>query len=142
MRRACRVLVLRPGDERLNFNEHGARALHARRHDRACDSDGALLQEHLRRVRDGHKPRARHLEDAKLVRRAEAVFRRAHDAVVVMPLALEVEHRVNDVFERLRACDRAFLRHVADEEHRYRVVLREHKELPRDLSHLRDRAGR
>ena len=49
------------------------------------------------------RPGARHLEDAQLRDRAEAVLHRAHDAVVLALLALEVEDRVHDVLERLRA---------------------------------------
>ena len=52
---------------------------------------------------DGLQAGARHLEDADLGDRAEAVLDRAHDAVVLVLLALEVEHGVHDVLERLRA---------------------------------------
>jgi hypothetical protein len=57
----------------------------------------------------------RHLEHAELADRAEAVLHRADDAMRVMPLTLEIQHRIDDVLERLGAGKTAILRHVADE---------------------------
>jgi len=65
----------------------------------------------------GHadEARARHLEDAELVRRAEAVLHRAQDAVRVVAVTLELQHAVDEVLQDAWACNRAVLRHVADE---------------------------
>ena len=73
---------------------------------------------------------------------AKAVLHRADDAMRVMPLAFEVEHRVDDVLERLRAGEVAVLRDVADQERRDVVALRGEQELRRRFAHLADAAGR
>ncbi len=57
-------------------------------------------------------------------------------------LALEVQHRVDDVLEHLRPRDRAFLRDVADQKPRGAGRLGELQKLARRLAHLADRAGR
>ena len=92
----------------------------------------------------GHadEPGAGHLEDADLVRRAEAVLRRAQDPVRAVAVALELEHAVDEVLEHARAGDGAVLRHVADEEDRDAVLLRDAQEARGRLAHLRDRARR
>src|SRR5207253_9395200 len=50
-----------------------------------------------------------HLEHADLVGRTEPVFLAPEDAEGVVPLAFEVEHRINDVLEHPRTGDGAFL---------------------------------
>ena len=87
-------------------------------HGGAWRVDGTLGQEERRRVRDGAQALARHLEDAKLADRAEPVLHRAHHAMRVMPFPFEVQHGVDDVLERLRAGQIAFLGDVADDERR------------------------
>ncbi len=57
-------------------------------------------------------------EDADLVHAAEPILGGAQHALVERALALEVEHGVHDVLERLRARDAAALRDVAHHEHR------------------------
>ena len=96
--------------------------------------DGAA--EELRRVGHADEPGAGHLEDAELVRRAEAVLRRAQDAVRVVAVALELEHAVDEVLEHARAGDRAVLRHVADEDRRDAGLLRDAQQPRRGLAHL------
>ena len=65
---------------------------------------GAFAGRSARNSCDGlgtaREPRARHLEHAQLADRAEAVLHRAHDAVRVVLLAFEIQHRVDDVLER------------------------------------------
>ena len=51
----------------------------------------------------GLQARARHLEHAQLGDGAEAVLHRAHDAMVLVLLALEIEDGVHDVLEGLGA---------------------------------------
>ncbi len=72
--------------------------------------------EELGGIGDADEAGRRHLEDAELVRRAEAVLHRAQDAVRAVAVALELEHAVDEVLEDARPGDRALLRHVADEE--------------------------
>ena len=81
-----------------------------------------------------------HLEHTQLVGRAEAVLGGAQHAVVLVALALEVEHGVHHVLEHARARHRPVLRDVADEEHRRprRLGVVEHREPA--LAHLRHRA--
>ena len=102
----------------------------------------AVAEEELGRVGDGNEPVLRHAEDADLVDAAEAVLRRAQHAVVERVLALEVEHRVDDVLERLRPRDAAALRDVPDDEHRGAALLGEPHEARGALAHLPDVARR
>ena len=102
-------------DERLDLEQHRPRPLE-RAGDGGADLalDGAA--EELRRLGHADEPGAGHLEDGELVRRAEAVLRRAQDAMLVVAVALELEHAVDEVLEHARAGDRPVLRHVADED--------------------------
>ena len=87
------------------------------------------------------RPPVAHLEDADVVRRAEAVLQRAQRAVGALALALELQHAVDEVLEHARAGERALLRDVADEQDRdaarawRRRVIR-----VGDLAHLADGA--
>ena len=104
-------------DERLDLEQDRPRPLERAR-DRGADLAALAAPEQLRRVGDADEARAGHLEDAELVRRAEAVLRRAQDAVGAVAVALELEHAVDEVLEHARARDGAVLRHVADEDRR------------------------
>ena len=90
----------------------------------AAPTSPSLWPKTRRGIRDALEPGAGHLEDAELVRRAEAVLRGAQHAVRVVAVALELEHAVDEVLEHARAGDRAVLRHVADEEERDAGLLR------------------
>ncbi len=94
------------------------------------------------RIADAPQSLLGHREHADLVYRAEAVFHRAHQAEARARVALEIEHRVDDVLEHARPRDGAFLRDVADEEERRARALGVARELRRALAHLGDRAGR
>ena len=75
----------------------------------------ALAEEQLGRVGDLAQALVRHLEDADLVGRAEAVLDRAQDAEVMAAFALEIEHGVDHVLDDARAGDLAVLGDVADQ---------------------------
>ena len=76
------------------------------------------------------RPACGHLEDSELVRRPEAVLHRAQDAMRVVPVALELEHAVDEVLEHARARDGAVLGHVPDEDGRDARLLRHAKQAP------------
>src|SRR5215218_4079844 len=88
---------VRGRDERLDLEEQRAGSLEG-------DGDGGsrfsfrAAEEH-RRVRDSHEAGAGHLEDAELVRGAEAVLRGAQHTVLVVAVALELEDAVDEVLE-------------------------------------------
>ncbi len=88
-------------NECLYLDKHRPRAFHTDRDDRAGGAFGAFLQEELRRIADSDEATAGHLENADLIGGAETVFRRADNAVVVVAVALEIQHRIDYVFERL-----------------------------------------
>jgi hypothetical protein len=90
----------------------------------------------------GLEPAAAHVEDADLLRRAEAVLVRAQQPERVEAVALELQHDVDEVLEHARTRDRALLGHVADQHERGAVRLRGRREQRRALAHLRDRARR
>ena len=132
----------RGGDQGLDLAQDGARAFDAGEDDRAGRRLLAPGKEQGRGVGDLGKPPARHLEDADLVRRAEAVLDRAQDAELVAALALEVEDRVDHVLDHAGAGDLAVLGDVSHQIDADPAPLGEGGELVRRRAHLRDRAGR
>ena len=99
-----RVAVGAGADERLHLDENRPRALRPRTAPPSpARSTGRSARNSCDGLGTGRRPRAGHLEHAELADGAEPVLHGAHDAVRVVPLALEVEHRVDDVLERLRA---------------------------------------
>src|SRR2546426_7817598 len=102
--------------EGLDLDEHRACAFHQRRHRRAGGAGRAPRQERRGGIGDGLEAGTRHAKDADLVHRAEAILHRTQDPVVQRGFALEVEHRVDDVLERLRAGDAAAFGDVPDEQ--------------------------
>ena len=123
-------------DERLDLEQDRPRPLE-RAGDGGADLARQRLAEELRRIGHADEPVAGHLEDAELVRRAEAVLRRAQDAMRVVAVALELEHAVDEVLEHARAGDGAVLRHVADEDGRDARLLRDAQQAAGGLAHLR-----
>ena len=88
---------------------------------RARRCPGACVASPTKRAlasRTSARPFARHLEDADVVRRAEAVLQRAQRPVRALALALELQHAVDEVLEHARAGERALLRDVPDEQDR------------------------
>ena len=75
-------------------------------------------------IADLHQPTASHFEHADLVGRPEAVLHRTQDAEMVAALALEIEHRVHQMLDRLGPRDLALLGDVADEDQRCAARLR------------------
>src|SRR4029453_12426565 len=92
--------------------------------------------EPLRRVGHAHEPRTGHLEYAQLVGRAEAVLRRAQEAVRVIAVAFELHHAVDEVLEHPRAGHRAVLRDVPDQDRRNAELFRGPHQARRSLAHL------
>jgi len=109
--------------QRLHFNQDRARAFHGDGHRGTCGLLDALLEEHLGRICHLDHPPVGHLKDAHLVSGAKAVLDAAQQAIAVKPLALQVQHRVDDVLQHSRASDAAGLGHVADEEGRNAQLL-------------------
>ena len=127
-------------DERLDLQEQRSRPL-----ERAGDgrSDLAVATaEQLRRVGDADQTCAGHLEDAELVRRAEAVLGGAEDAVGAVAVALELKDAVDEMLEDSGPGDGTVLRHVADEEDGDAGLLGDSQEAGGCFPDLSDRAGR
>ena len=124
-------------DERLHLEQQRPAPLeHAA--DRRPDLARVCRPEQLRRVRHAHEPGAGHLEHSELVRGAEAVLRRAKDAVRVVAVTLELEHAVDEMLEHARPGNRSVLRHVTDEDRGHARLLRNPHEPAGRLAHLRD----
>ncbi len=128
-------------DERLHLEQDRPRAL-----ERARDGGARLAvdraAEDLRRVGHADEPGPGHLEDAELVRRAEPVLHTAEDPVRAVAVPLELEHAVDEMLEHARTGHGAVLRHVADEDRRDPVLLRDAQQPAGRLAHLGDRPGR
>src|SRR5882762_2368794 len=127
--------------ERLELDQHGAGPLHQRRHRRPRDARRAAREERGGGVGDGLEPGGGHLEDTDFIDRAEAILDGAENAVIERALAFEVEHRIHDVLEGLRARDAAALGHVSDEQHGGSGFLGEAHQTGGTLAHLADVAG-
>ena len=98
----------------------------------------AIAEKELGWIGDGNEPAGGHAEHADLVDAAEPILRRAQHALIEKSFALEVEHRVDDVLERLWARDAAALRDVPDDEHRRSRFLREAHQPRGAFAHLAD----
>ena len=83
-----------------------------------------------------------HVEHAYLIRGAKAVLYRPQYAVGKLLFALEIQHRVNDVFHYLRSRDAAVLVDVAHYEYRYLLGFREVHERIGAFPHLHDTSCR
>jgi len=62
--------------------------------------------------------------------------------MLVVAVALELEHAVDEVLEHTGAGDRAVLRHVADQDRGDAVLLGHAQQTARGLAHLADGPGR
>ena len=140
-RPACRP-VRAGADERLHFDEDRTRTFDRAQDSRSRRIGRALGEKHLRRVRNRPQPGGGHLEHAELADRAKPVLHGPHHAVGVVPLPFEIQHRVDDVLERFRSGQAAFLGYVSDEEGRDVVPLRREQQLRRGFAHLADAARR
>ncbi len=142
LREPPRRLRLRAIDERLNLHQHGPRTLASHERDAAGHRRRVPREEDRRWILDLAKALLAHHEETHLVRGAEAILDGAHDSKAAAEIALEIQHGVDHVLEHPRPRECAFLRHVADEQRRHVVRLREPHELRRALAHLTHRARR
>ena len=105
-------------DQRLHLDQQRPAAI-ARHRDEA---PGHRLRVRDRKIADGlrtsRSPRRGHGEEAELFDRPEAILGGAQHAVAAAGVALEIQHRVDQVLEQLRPGDRALLGHVADDDDR------------------------
>jgi len=122
--------------ERLHFHEHRTGALHKRTHGAAAGHVATIAEEQRRRVLDRNESRTDHPKHADLVDRSEPVLRSAQHAMVEGPVALKVQHRVDDMLEGFRAGNTAPLRDMSDHEHCRSRVLGKTHEARGTLTHL------
>ena len=115
---AARRAVAGGGHQRLHFDQQRPRAFEPGEHRSARRDAVAVAEEQRGRIGDFREARARHLEHADLVGGAEAVLHRAQDAEMMAALAFEIEHRIDEMLDRLWARDLAILGDMADEQHR------------------------
>ena len=94
------------------------------------------MKKHLRWIRNRHQARSRHFKNTDFVCCAKPVLSRAHNPMVMMSLAFEIQHRVYDVFECFGTGKGTFLRDMSDKEHRHTAVLCKHQKLLRHFSDL------
>ena len=101
---ARRAEAGRFGDERLHLDEQRPRALDAGEDGgagRLVDSRSPMKSSEG--LATSFSPASRHLEDADLGGRPEAVLHRAQQAEMVAGVALEIEHGVDHVLDHPRA---------------------------------------
>ena len=97
-----------------------------------------MAQQLLRRIRHNLHSGFRHLENAQLIDRPEAVFDRAQQPIFLLTVALEVQHDVHHVFQHSRPGNRAVLRHMPDKENRRAALLAQAHDLARAFANLAD----
>ena len=102
----------------------------------------APRKQHLRGVFDLQKPPVGHLKHADFVGRAVAVFDGADDAVGLLALSFEIQHRVHHMLQHLRSRNAPFLVDVPDHDDRHSLPLRLVDEGQRRLLDLRHAARR
>src|SRR5437763_12159297 len=98
----------------------------------------SIAEEELGRVLDGIETSFGHAKHANFVDGPEAVLGCAQHSMVEGGLALEIEHRVDDVLERLRSRDPAGFSDVPNDEDRRSTRLREAHQARGTLAHLTD----
>ena len=128
-------------DEGLHLEQDRPRTLERAGH---CGARLAVdgSPEDLGRVRDADEPRARHLEHADLVRRAEPVLDRSQHAVGAVAVALELEDTIDEVLQHARPSDGPVFRDMPDENRHDPGALRDPQQACRRLADLRHRAWR
>ncbi len=102
----------------------------------------AAAEERGSSVLDLLEARRGHFHDADLLGRAVAVLERTQQAQGAVAIALEHQHRIDEMLQRTRTGQRAVLGDVADQQHRHIVLACERAQLDGRLAHLTHRAGR
>ena len=127
--------------ESLNLYQQRPRALERS----PGDAAGRVLigsgKEGPARVDDLGQSVLRHFEDSDFLRGAEPVLGRAEQPKRGGPLAFQVQHGIDEVFECFGPGKSAVLGHVADEDHRDPVSLGHLHETECTLAHLAHTAG-
>ncbi len=82
------------------------------------------------------------VEAADFVARAVAILDRAEQPQARVPLAFEMQHDVDKMFEHARPGDRSVFGDVADQHHRDVALFRDGDQRRRDMTHLGDAACR
>ena len=129
-------------DQRLHFDEQRPAALARHRDHRTRNRLLVTRQKQRGRIADLLQTAVGHREHAEFVDRAEAIFDRAHNAIAAAGVVLEIQHRIDHMFEHARAGDSTFLGHVPDQHHRGVAGLGETHQSGRAFADLRNRAGR
>jgi hypothetical protein len=128
--------------QRLHLDQQGPLAVEHRSHDRAGDARLAVGEEQRARVGNARQPALAHLEQAQLVRAAEPVLDGPQHAQRVVPLAVEGQHRVDQVLEHPGPGQAALLGHVPHQDHADAPGLGLADQALGTAPHLPDRPGR
>jgi hypothetical protein len=115
---AARRPEAHPVDEALQLDQQWPAAIAHHGDDAARRRLRRAREKNRGRVAHFLKPRVAHGEESELVRRAEAVLGRTHQAITAAGLAFKIQDRINQMLEQARACDGTLLGHVADDDHR------------------------
>jgi len=108
--------------ECLDLDQERTGALQSCKNGCTGGGGGPVAKEKGRWIGNLHEALSRHFENADFIGRPEPVLDRAQDSVLVRPVALEIEHGVDHVFDNTRTGDLAVLCDVAHE-HKCRSVL-------------------
>ncbi|OIQ74092.1 hypothetical protein GALL_442630 [mine drainage metagenome] len=123
----------------LHFHQQGSRALLGDGNAGPRHLLGMVRQEQGRRVADLAQAFFRHGEHAQFVDGAEAVLESADQSEAGVGIALEIQHGIDDMLQHARACQGAFLGHVADQDDGDAKLFGEAGQLRRTFPHLRHR---
>ena len=105
-------------DQRLYFHEQGPSPLQGSGHDGSNGARSVLAEKELAGVGNFAKSTVDHLEHTNLVDTAKSIFDTPENPVVLVPLSLHIENRIDHMLESSGAGQGPFLRHMPDEQNR------------------------
>ena len=128
------------GNQRLDFDQHGAGPFNAGKHRRAWRPEIPFGKEQLGRVAHFTQAIARHLEHADFVGRTKPVLNRPEYAELLRTLALEREHCIDHMLDDAWSCELAVFGHMSDQDDHRAGALGEADQSLRARAHLGDGA--
>ncbi len=101
-----------------------------------------MRKEQRGRIADFAQAFLGHGKHAQFIDGTETVLEGANQAEAGVGVAFKIQHGIDDMLQHARACQRAFLGHMADQDHGNAQLFGSAGQLCRALAHLGNRARR